>query len=100
MYRGKQLKPSQGGWEPWEEAGVQVGEENVLSPQEFGAFLLNSQGVGWDREEGKGHVTEARKVFQKGMDPLLTYGNNLQICFKKIVLSFEGNALLAANVLK
>ena len=54
----------------------QGGEENVLSPQEFGAFLLNSQGVGWDREEGKGHVTEARKVFQKGMDPLLLYYND------------------------
>lgn len=44
--------------------------------------------------------TEACKVFQKGMDPLLTYGNNLHICFKKIFLSFEGNALLTANVLK
>ena len=45
-------------------------------------------------------LTEACKVFQKGMNSLLTYGNNLQICFKKIFLSFDGNALLTANVLK
>ena len=56
--------------------------------------------MGWGGEEGKGRLTEACKVFQMGMDPLLTHGNNLQICFKKIFLSFEGNALLAANVLK
>ena len=45
-------------------------------------------------------LTEACKVFQKGMNPLLTYGNKLQICFKKIFLSFDGNVLLTANVLK
>ena len=73
---------------------------NVLSLQEFGGISFKFSGGGVGGEEGKGPLSEACKVFQKGMDPLLTYGKNLQICFKKIFLSFAGNALLTANVLK
>ena len=83
-----------------------MGRGSCLSRRRKCTVSTGIQGIslkflgGWGGEEGKMRLTGACKVFQKGMNSLLTYGNNLQICFKKIFLSFDGNALLTANVLK